>query len=155
MNAKDSKGFRRIKEIYISEINQALSPDKFEIYFKSSFKQLLEKLMKKGITKGTLVQGMMKLLEISECHSEKLYNKFMNDVHNENSCEALTVDRAKELINLMIGYYTTDFVSGEQVLNTSEIINQLFVIGFTEEELINEFGFTEDDVDRANAELGE
>lgn len=67
----------------------------------------------------------------------------------------MSIERAKELIKLMMEHFFTDFVSGEQVLSTSEIINQLFVIGFTEEELVGEFGFTEDDIDKANAELGE
>lgn len=110
-----NNGFKRIKEIYISEINQALTPDKFEIYFKSSFKQLLEKLTKKGITKNTLVQGMSKLFEISEYHSEKLYTKFMDDTHNENECKALTVDF----------YKSWRFLTSHKIFNNSFVYDRL------------------------------
>lgn len=71
----------------------------------------------------------------------------------QNESGTMSVSRAKELINLMCNYFFVDWVSGEQFLTDEEVINILLLIGFTEEELINEFDFEEDAIDRANALL--
>lgn len=67
--------------------------------------------------------------------------------------ETMSIARAKELIIAMCEYFFVDFVNGEQVLTDEEVINILLLIGFTEEELINEINFDEETIDRANALL--
>lgn len=60
----------------------------------------------------------------------------------------LDLCRAKELIKIMIADYQEGCVSGEP-LSDDDVINYLFTLDFTEEELL-ELGFSEEAIDSAN-----
>lgn len=51
----------------------------------------------------------------------------------------MKLERAKELVNILIEY----MLVGEKISN---VIEKLLELGFTAEELINEFSFSEEDV---------
>lgn len=51
----------------------------------------------------------------------------------------MELERAKELVNILIEY----MLVGEKISN---VIEKLLELGFTAEELINEFSFSEEDV---------
>lgn len=51
----------------------------------------------------------------------------------------MELERAKELVNILI----EDMLVGEKISN---VIEKLLELGFTAEELINEFSFSEEDV---------
>ena len=54
----------------------------------------------------------------------------------------MTVERMKKLINVMI-----DGMINEEGMHVIPVISTLIDYGFTKEELVNEFYFTEDDVE--------
>lgn len=58
----------------------------------------------------------------------------------------MTCERYKELLNVMIDHLSV-------AERNDEVIKKLLNIGFTEEELINEFNFCEDDVNDVAEEL--
>lgn len=62
----------------------------------------------------------------------------------------MTLERAKELLKAVIEFLYERSVGGEPPTD-DDVINLLFLIGFTEEELMEEFGYTEDAIDAANA----
>lgn len=64
----------------------------------------------------------------------------------------MTLERAIELIKEIIDWFKYPIISGESATD-DDVINWLFVIGFTEEELIEVFGYTEDAIDSANASI--
>lgn len=51
----------------------------------------------------------------------------------------MELERAKELVNILI----EDMLVGEKISN---VIEKLLELGFTAEELVNEFSFSEEDV---------
>ena len=51
----------------------------------------------------------------------------------------MELERAKELVNILIEY----MLVGEKISN---VIEKLLELGFTAEELVNEFSFSEEDV---------
>ena len=51
----------------------------------------------------------------------------------------MELERAKELVNILIEY----MLVGEKISN---VIEKLLELGFTAEELINDFSFSEEDV---------
>lgn len=60
----------------------------------------------------------------------------------------MTGDRAKELLKEVVCSLS------ETSDNDKEFINYLFTIDFTEEELIEQLGISEDRIDAANSTLG-
>lgn len=60
----------------------------------------------------------------------------------------MDLERAKELIKAMIVSHQEGCVGGEP-LSDEDVINYLFVLDFTEEELL-ELGFSEESIDSAN-----
>lgn len=60
----------------------------------------------------------------------------------------MDVERAKELLKKMITDWKVGCVSGEP-FSDDDVINYLFTLDFTEEELL-ELGFSEDAIDSAN-----
>lgn len=65
--------------------------------------------------------------------------------------EPMTLERAKELLKIMIADYQEGCVSGDP-LSDDDVINYLFTLDFTEEELL-ELGFNEDAIDSANKSI--
>jgi len=58
----------------------------------------------------------------------------------------MNLERAKELLHLMVDFLAKSPVGGEEP-SIEETINLLILIGFTEEELVDEFGITESDIE--------
>lgn len=53
----------------------------------------------------------------------------------------------------LIGKHIYQGLIETEEITTDEIINELFVIGFTEEEIMQIFDLSEDDIDSANMRL--
>lgn len=62
-------------------------------------------------------------------------------------------ERALELLKKTIAYAVDDSIGKNCIESDEEIINLLFTIGFTEEELMEDLGYSEELIDRANALL--
>jgi len=91
---------------------------------------------------------------VNECPEETcILYRIEKRVLKLSENNTMSLERAKELILAMCEYFFVDFVSGQQILTDEEVINILLLIGFTEEELINELNFDEEAIDRANALL--
>lgn len=63
----------------------------------------------------------------------------------------MDLERAKELLKIMIADYQEGCISGEP-LSDDDVINYMFTLDFTEEELL-ELGFSEEAIDAANASI--
>lgn len=63
----------------------------------------------------------------------------------------MNLERAKELLKRMIKEHQVGCVGGEP-LSDDDVINYLFSLDFTEEELL-ELGFDKDAIDSANASI--
>jgi len=68
--------------------------------------------------------------------------KFLHEKNSGENQPAITAKRAVELINGLINHMIND-AGG----HSREVLDTLLCIGFTKEELVNEFYFTQDDVD--------
>lgn len=83
------------------------------------------------------------------CVLYRIEKRILELTQNKGS---MSLVRAKKLITNFIKDRFERHLSGEDI-PTSEVINYLFLLDFTEEELIGEFGFSEDDIDEANSLL--
>lgn len=61
-------------------------------------------------------------------------------------CDVMDLDRAKELLNALI----EKALVGDSIYS---VIQDLLHVGFTEDELVNEFGFDDDDVKDAAKDM--
>ena len=61
---------------------------------------------------------------------------------------SVNLERAKELLKILITDYQNGCISGEP-FSDDDVINYLFTLDFTEEELL-ELGFSEEAIDSAN-----
>lgn len=66
--------------------------------------------------------------------------------------EPMTLERAKELIKILIDDMSGVHLCGEP-LDIEELINYLFTLDFTEEEMLELGICSEEDIDRANASI--
>ena len=64
---------------------------------------------------------------------------FISEENWRNQYHPMTLERTKELLNAFINHLSV-------AENNSTVIQELLSIGFTKDELINEFNFCEDDV---------
>lgn len=97
-----------------------------------------------------LMKSMKKLNESLENINSSIKNltKIFDQLNRVNAFTKDQITRKNHLIIGLLADYGKIYDS--EGFDVSELINRLFVVGFTEEEILELGIFTEDDIDKAN-----